>query len=51
MSSGKTNAFFPEAAFGPAINYVGVAEAGKDMGHKPVVISDAGYTGVYKGGQ
>ncbi len=47
--SGKTIAFFPEAAFGPALNSVGIAQACKDMGHNPVFISDPGFTGVFEG--
>lgn len=49
MSDGKTIAFFPEAAFGPALNSVGIAQACKAMGHNPVFISDPGFTGVFKG--
>ena len=49
MSDSKTIAFFPEAAFGPALNSVGIAQACKAMGHNPVFISDRGFTGVYEG--
>ena len=49
MIDSKTIAFFPEAAFGPALNSVGIAQACKDMGHNPVFISDRGFTGVYEG--
>ncbi len=49
MSDSKTIAFFPEAAFGPALNSVGIAQACKAMGHNPVFISDPGFTGVYEG--
>ncbi len=49
MSESKTIAFFPEAAFGPALNSVGIAQACKALGHNPVFISDPGFTGVYEG--
>lgn len=49
MSDSKTIAFFPEAAFGPALNSVGIAQACKAMGHNPVFISDPGFTGVFEG--
>ena len=49
MSDSKTIAFFPEAAFGPALNSVGIAQACKAMGHNPVFISDPGFTSVYEG--
>lgn len=44
----KTVAFFPEAAFGPALNSVGIAQALKERGHKPVFLSDPGFLDVYK---
>ena len=47
MTDSKTIAFFPEAAFGPALNSVGIAQACRDMGHNPVFISDPGFTGVF----
>ncbi len=47
--TGKTIAFFPEAAFGPALNSVGIAQACKALGHNPVFISDPGFTGVFEG--
>ncbi len=49
MSDSKTIAFFPEAAFGPALNSVAIAQVCKAMGHHPVFISDPGFTGVYEG--
>jgi len=49
MSDSKMIAFFPEAAFGPALNSVGIAQACKAMGHNPVFISDPGFTGVFEG--
>jgi MGT family glycosyltransferase len=47
MSSGKTIAFFPEAAFGPALNCVGIAQELRTMGHNPVFICDKGFSGVF----
>jgi UDP:flavonoid glycosyltransferase YjiC (YdhE family) len=44
----KTFAFFPEAAFGPALNSVGIAQAIERMGHKAVFLSDPGFVSVYK---
>ncbi len=45
----KTFAFFPEAAFGPALNSVGIAQAIERMGHKAVFLSDPGFVEVYEG--
>ncbi len=45
----KTIAFFPEAAFGPALNSVGIAQAVAALGHRPVFLSDPGFTAVYEG--
>ncbi|MGD9865084.1 MAG: nucleotide disphospho-sugar-binding domain-containing protein [Pseudodonghicola sp.] len=45
----KTFAFFPEAAFGPALNSVGIAQAVERMGHKAVFLSDPGFVEVYQG--
>ncbi|WP_118133659.1 glycosyltransferase [Oceanicella sp. SM1341] len=47
--SRKTVAFFPEAAFGPALNSVGIAQAVEALGHRAVFLSDPGFTGVYEG--
>lgn len=47
MSNGKTIAFFPEGAYGPALNSVGIAQACKDLGHRPVFICDPGFRGVF----
>lgn len=44
----KIFAFFPEAAFGPALNSVGIAQAIKRMGHKSVFLSDPGFVEVYE---
>jgi UDP:flavonoid glycosyltransferase YjiC (YdhE family) len=45
----KIIAFFPEAAFGPALNSVGIAQACELLGHKAVFLSDPGFLDVYKG--
>ena len=47
--SGKVIAFFPEAAFGPALNSVGIAQACEKLGHKAVFLTDPGMQGVYSG--
>ncbi len=44
----KTLAFFPEAAYGPALNSVGIAQAVERMGHKAVFLSDPGFVSVYE---
>ena len=45
----KKIAFFPEAAFGPALNSVGIAQAVEKLGHKAVFLSDPGFLEVYQG--
>jgi MGT family glycosyltransferase len=45
----KLIAFFPEAAFGPALNSVGIAQAVEKLGHKAVFLSDPGFLNVYQG--
>lgn len=45
----KTIAFFPEAAFGPALNSVGIAQAVQALGHRAVFLSDPGFVPVYEG--
>jgi len=49
MSKQKTIAFFPEGAFGPALNSVGIAQACRALGHRAVFICDPGFAGVFKG--
>lgn len=49
MADQKTIAFFPEGAFGPALNSVGIAQACQALGHRPVFIRDPGFTGVFAG--
>jgi MGT family glycosyltransferase len=45
----KVIAMFPEAAFGPALNSVGIAQALQKLGHKVVFLSDPGFVSVYQG--
>jgi MGT family glycosyltransferase len=45
----KVVAFFPEGAFGPALNSVGIAQAVSKLGHKAVFLSDPGFLEVYRG--
>jgi len=44
----KIIAFFPEAAFGPALNSVGIAQAVEARGHKAVFLSDPGFVETYR---
>ena len=44
-----TVAFFPEAAYGPALNSVAIAQAVTQLGHKAVFLSDPGFLEVYRG--
>jgi MGT family glycosyltransferase len=46
---GRVIAFFPEAAFGPALNSVGIAQAVEKLGHKAIFLSDPGFLSVYQG--
>lgn len=48
MTNQKTIAFFPEAAYGPALNSVGIAQACEKLGHRPVFLTDPGLSGVYE---
>lgn len=43
----KTIVFFPEAAFGPALNCVGIAQACRDLGHRAVFVADRSFAGVF----
>ena len=47
MGREKTIVFFPEAAFGPALNCVGIAQACRALGHRPVFVADASFAGVF----
>ena len=49
MADQKTIAFFPEGAFGPALNSVGIAQACTALGHRCVFLRDPGFEGVFKG--
>jgi MGT family glycosyltransferase len=49
MSDKKTIAFFPEGAFGPALNSVGIAQACTALGHRCVFLRDPGFAGVFQG--
>lgn len=49
MSSPKTIAFFPEAAYGPALNSVGIAQACQKLGYKAVFLTAADMAGTYSG--
>ena len=44
----KTIVLYPEAAFGPALNCVGVAQKLKARGHNPVFVCDRGFKGVFE---
>ena len=48
-TSAATFAFFPEAAYGPALNSVGIAQALTRLGHKAVFLSDPGFVELYRG--
>ena len=47
-STAKTIVLYPEAAFGPALNCVGIAQQLKGMGHNPVFVCDRGFKGVFE---
>lgn len=49
MSQKKVIAFFPEAAYGPALNSVGIAQACKALGYEPVFLTAPDMAGVYAG--
>ncbi len=48
MAKAKTILLYPEAAFGPALNCVGIAQRLKAMGHNPVFVCDRGFKGVFE---
>lgn len=48
MNNQKIIAFFPEAAYGPALNSVGIAQASEQLGNKAVFLTDPGMSGLYK---
>jgi MGT family glycosyltransferase len=43
----KIIAFFPEASYGAALNCVGIAQAVRRSGHRPVFICHPGFSGVF----
>ena len=47
--SQKVIAFFPEAAYGPALNSVGIAQACERLGHRAVFLTAPDMEGVYAG--
>lgn len=47
--SQKVIAFFPEAAYGPALNSVGIAQACQALGYKPVFLTAPDMEGTYSG--
>ena len=49
MAEKKVVAFFPEAAFGPALNSVGIAQATEALGHRAVFFTAPDMAGVYVG--
>jgi MGT family glycosyltransferase len=49
MTQRKRIAFFPEAAYGPALNSVGIAQACKALGHEPIFLTPPDMAGVYAG--
>ncbi|MBZ5539646.1 MAG: glycosyltransferase [Acidobacteriia bacterium] len=49
MGQQKVIAFFPEAAYGPALNSVGIAQACEALGHQAVFLTAPDMAGVYAG--
>ncbi len=47
--SDNTIAFFPEVAYGPALNSVGIAQRCRELGHRVVFLCDPGFAGVFEG--
>lgn len=47
--SQRVIAFFPEAAYGPALNSVGIAQACERLGHRAVFLTAPDMAGVYSG--
>lgn len=48
MSEGQTIAFFPEQAYGPALNSIGIAQECAELGHEPVFITDPSMSGLFE---
>ena len=47
MARKRIIAFFPEAAYGPALNSVAIAQACQEIGHDPVFLTAADMAGTY----
>ena len=47
-STARTIVLYPEAAYGPALNCVGIAQQLKAMGHNPVFVCDRGFKGEFE---
>lgn len=47
MPRSRTIVLFPEAAFGPALNCVGIAQELRKGGHNPVFVADVSFSGVF----
>jgi len=47
-SGGKRVVLYPEAAFGPALNCVGIAQQLRKLGHDPIFVADKGFKGVFE---
>ena len=48
MAKKRTIVLYPEAAFGPALNCVGIAQRLRAQGHNPVFVCDRGFKGVFE---
>ena len=48
MKQAKRIAFFPEAAYGPALNSIGIAQAVQKLGHEAIFLSDPGFIPLYQ---
>ena len=48
MSGDRRIAFFPEQAYGPALNSVGIAQECEKLGHDPVFVTDPSMTEVFE---
>ncbi len=49
MDHRKVIAFFPEGAFGPALNSVGIAQVCRDKGYRCIFLSDPGFAEIFEG--
>lgn len=48
LRKGKRVVLYPEAAFGPALNCVGIAQRLRALGHEPIFVCDKGFKGVFE---